>query len=403
VVIQVSEQQVEELANQIDRFQELVGSGAASGWTPGTVAEWRALHAKLETAMWRLSLVPLAPLAKQFETLAWETAGRLKKQVHWECGGFDLEIGSPEREAVSVALLHAVRNAVDHGVETPFERKQAGKVAMGLIRVEALVLGGALRIRISDDGRGPDLERIGKRAVELGFVPEASVQRLTTTERLELLFQSGFSTRVQATPTSGRGIGLDAVYSALHQIGGNAQARIAESGGFELRLSVPVDFVGAEVFPVTLGSRVFWIQTRACERWTAPLSESDSFAANRLAHALGEPVPAQPRYLRVPDPDGRGFWLSVDSIGAPELRFFRRLDPIWRTTGPLWMQRWMDLSGGRALGCRWLQPVEGGPSTMATTLLADPEILAHLVGERSSAAASPGSQTPRRSAPQSSL
>ena len=400
MAIQVSEQQIEELANQIDRFQELLGEGPAHGWTPGFVAEWRDVHARLETAVWRLSLVPLAPLAKQFETLAWETAGRLKKQVHWECGGFELEVASPVREAISVALLHAVRNSVDHGIETPFERKQAGKVAMGLIRVEAQILGGVVRIRISDDGRGPDLDRIVARAVELNFLQEAQTSRLGTAEKLEILFQPGFSTRTQATATSGRGIGLDAVYSSMTEVGGSAQARIAESGGFDLRLSVPVDFVGADVVPVTLGSRTFWIQSRACERWNAPLSESDLFAANRLAHALTEPVPAQPRYLRVPDPDGRGFWLAVDSIGSPEFRFFRRMDPIWRTTGPLWMQRWMDLSGGRALACRSItRPEEGsvvtGPAAM--TLLADPEILAHLVGERST------SQTPRRSAPQSSL
>jgi hypothetical protein len=132
-------------------------------------------------------------------------------------------------DALDIGLLHCIRNAVDHGIEPPDERLAAGKPLRGAIRITAELEGDIVEIAVEDDGRGFDHEAIARRASETGLVDEA----------LELVFHPGLSTARKASRLSGRGVGLDAVRSAIRKVGGDVMARDRPGGGARIVMRVP--------------------------------------------------------------------------------------------------------------------------------------------------------------------
>ncbi|MGB8508323.1 MAG: ATP-binding protein, partial [Pyrinomonadaceae bacterium] len=128
------------------------------------------------------------------------------------------------------------RNAVDHGIETADERRGAGKDERGRVRVESIVEGASVVLRVSDDGRGVDTERVARVAAGRGLL--ATGETLTEAQALRLIFQPGFSTADEASTVSGRGVGLDVVASAIEELGGELRISSVRGAGttFELRL-----------------------------------------------------------------------------------------------------------------------------------------------------------------------
>jgi two-component system chemotaxis sensor kinase CheA len=176
---------------------------------------------------------PLTSLAEQYEYLASETARRLGKKVKTQFKGFEIQAGEKIRDALSVLLLHAIRNAVDHGIAPGGE---------GTITCALQSKAGVLQGKLQDDGPGPNLAKIARRAIEAGIAQPDDVVRATDDEKLEWLFEPGFSTVAsQPTSVSGRGIGLDAIRAALAEVKGEIKAAIAVDGGFELRFRIPLD------------------------------------------------------------------------------------------------------------------------------------------------------------------
>ncbi|HMK21239.1 MAG TPA: ATP-binding protein, partial [Terriglobales bacterium] len=142
------------------------------------------------------------------------------KQVRIEMEGRDTELDKTIIEAIKDPLTHLVRNAVDHGIETPSQRKAAGKDPEGRLQLRAFHEGGQVNIEITDDGAGLDHEKIRKKAVEKNLVASEQAGRLTERDIANLIFLPGFSTAEKVTNVSGRGVGMDVVKTNIEKIGG---------------------------------------------------------------------------------------------------------------------------------------------------------------------------------------
>lgn len=169
------------------------------------------------------------------------------KQVEFEVAGGDARLDRSLAERVADPLLHLVRNAVDHGVETEEERLAAGKPAVGRVAIEADSEGGLVVLRVTDDGRGVDVEAVGRAAAVAGLVAPGA--KLTNAQALRLIFRPGFSTAAQASLVSGRGVGLDVVERAVEEAGGEVRVRSVRGRGttFELRLPTALALLPAHV------------------------------------------------------------------------------------------------------------------------------------------------------------
>jgi len=201
----------------------------------------------LEDELINLRLVSLGPTLQR-AARAGRAAARLEaKEINFEISGADIRLDRLLVEAIADPLIHLVRNAVDHGIETVDERTQAGKLLRGTVRIEAVTEGSQSRLRVADDGRGVDPHFITAAARRLGLFK--SDTPLDMEQSLRLIFRPGFTTLASASDISGRGVGLDVVETAVEQVGG--ELRVSSKPGygttFEIRLPVTFGLVATNV------------------------------------------------------------------------------------------------------------------------------------------------------------
>jgi PAS domain S-box-containing protein len=178
--------------------------------------------AALESAVASLLHVPLVPAFYRFYTMVDDIAARLGKSVRLHVYGDGAASLPRERlSSLSDALVHLLRNALDHGIEPPAERRERGKPELGSVELVARLIDGSLCIQVCDDGRGIDPERVKKKAVETGLIDAQVAAKLSPREAVELVFLPHFSTAGELTEISGRGIGMDVVRESLKQVGGS--------------------------------------------------------------------------------------------------------------------------------------------------------------------------------------
>ena len=169
-----------------------------------------------------------------------DLARELGKQARFEVVGETTGVDRDILDRLEAPLNHLIRNALDHGLETPEERRAAGKPPAGTIRLEARHRAGMLQIVLSDDGRGIDLERLRAKVVERGLTTAAMAARLSEAELLDFLFLPGFSTKEQVTEVSGRGVGLDVVQSMVHSVRGSVRVASRPGKGTRFILQLPI-------------------------------------------------------------------------------------------------------------------------------------------------------------------
>jgi chemotaxis protein histidine kinase CheA len=186
-----------------------------------------------------VSRTPLNPLLASNATMARELAVDLGKRVEVRITGGEIAVTPETSEVIGILVVHALRNAIDHGIELPSVRTHAGKHPAGIIRIAVSRDGDRIKVSISDDGAGIDLERARTRAVERGLLsPDVAAQ--TTLEQIsDALFLPGFTTRDSLTPISGRGIGLNAGHAAVTGHGGTLRIERGSTGGLKLLCEVP--------------------------------------------------------------------------------------------------------------------------------------------------------------------
>jgi two-component system chemotaxis sensor kinase CheA len=237
----------------LDRLMNLVGelvltrnqllqhaSRATDGGLVGACQRLNLVTSELQRGVMKTRLQPIENVWKRLPRVVRDLAQLCGKSVRLELEGGNTELDKTIIEAIVDPLTHIVRNAVDHGLETPEQRSAAGKPTMGTLRLHAYHEGGRVNIEVSDDGRGLDLARVKARAIERGLISEQRARSLRLDELHGLLFLPGFSTVATVTNISGRGVGLDVVKSNIERLGGSVDLDSRAGHGTTLRIRIPL-------------------------------------------------------------------------------------------------------------------------------------------------------------------
>ncbi|HSL56807.1 MAG TPA: chemotaxis protein CheA [Acidimicrobiales bacterium] len=252
---------------------------------------------ELQEGVMRTRMQPIGTVWNRFPRIVRDLAHSMGKQVRVELEGAGTELDKTVVEAIKDPLTHLVRNAVDHGIETPEVRLAAGKPAEGTLSLRAFHGGGQVNIEITDDGGGIDVERVKATAVAKGVITPERAAAMEDREALDLIFAAGFSTAAEVTNVSGRGVGMDVVRTNIERIGGALDLQSEQGQGTTVRIKIPLTL--AIIPALVVGS--------ADERFAIP--QVSLLELVRLDR----------------DRDGGGVeWIS----GAPVLRLRERLVPV---------------------------------------------------------------------------
>src|SRR5262249_30291876 len=194
----------------------------------------------LQRSAMRMRMVPVGRVFRRFSRVVRDLGRRTGKPLSLQLEGESTELDRAVLDALEEPLLHLVRNAVDHGLETPDQRRAAGKPAEGRIGLEASREGNQVLVAVADDGRGIDAAAVRRKAIEKGLLEEAEAAALTDDESLQLVFRAGLSTAAAVTETSGRGVGLDIVRRKVEALKGSIRAANRPEGGASFLIRVPL-------------------------------------------------------------------------------------------------------------------------------------------------------------------
>jgi two-component system, chemotaxis family, sensor kinase CheA len=207
----------------------------------------------------QVRMVPVSLLTDRLPRVVRDLGNRLGKEVRLTVEGKDVEIDRSIMDSLMDPLLHLVRNALDHGLETKEDRAAAGKDPCGKLSIRTRQAESTVTIDIEDDGRGIDRNAVLARAIHRGLVKESEGPSLSDDEVFEFLQRPGFSTRDAVSDVSGRGVGLDVVKEAIETLGGEMQIRSELGRGTRFRLRLPTRVTIIPVFLVRAGEQTFAI------------------------------------------------------------------------------------------------------------------------------------------------
>jgi chemosensory pili system protein ChpA (sensor histidine kinase/response regulator) len=258
------------------------------------LAEQARVSKDLQQGLMRTRLLPFSEQAQRFRRLVRRTMTELDKRVELEVEGQEIRLDRTVLERITPSLEHLLRNAVDHGIESPKRRKQLGKREIGTVKIAVSRSGPEVVIRISDDGAGLDQDAIYQMAVQKGML--ASGAKLTDEELFQLILEPGFSTMQEVTQISGRGVGLDVVNADIKQFGGTLDIASQPGQGCMFTIRLPfmlavnqalLVVVDDETFALPISNvagvvRVSWENLRRLETEQAPSFE---YAGSRYRFA----------------------------------------------------------------------------------------------------------------------
>jgi chemotaxis protein histidine kinase CheA len=206
-----------------------------------------------------LRMLPLSTVLDAYPRYVFTIASELGKQVQIHIEGAENEIDKNLIESLSEVFLHMIRNSIDHGIETPEERKKLKKNETGLLLIRCVRESGSMKVTISDDGKGINIEAIRRKIVDQGMVSKETAAALGEEELLNFIFQSGFSTAEKLSSVSGRGVGMDAVRNNIERMKGSIIVQSKAGEGTVFTISVPLSMASLMGFPISSGSMKFII------------------------------------------------------------------------------------------------------------------------------------------------
>ncbi len=256
------------------------------------VAQLALVSRNLETDILDIRLLPAATVLNPLERVVRDLARTQNKEIRLITRGREIEVDRKILEQLRDPLLHMVRNAIDHGIETPDQREALGKTREGTINLAVAQRGDAVEVIIEDDGAGMDPELIRLSAIRKGFLSEASAGALDDQTALDLIFRAGFSTKMTATEISGRGVGMDVVHEHLERLAGRITIWSVPGRGTRFTIRAPLTLATTRAILVEQSGRMFAIPSALIER-TARVREPDivSLQGNRAVAIEGRPVP----------------------------------------------------------------------------------------------------------------
>ena len=194
----------------------------------------------LQAMVMQVRMIPVEAVFLRFPRLVRDLSGKLDKKVELLLSGSETELDRTVVDQLGDPLVHLVRNSLDHGLEPPEERVAAGKPAAGTLEISAQHTGGSVLISVRDDGRGIDPVRVAGKAAERGLIAADAVDQVDMGQAIELLFSAGFSTAEEMSDISGRGVGLDAVRTAIRGLGGEVLVQSELGAGTTTQIRLPL-------------------------------------------------------------------------------------------------------------------------------------------------------------------
>ena len=213
----------------------------------------------LQNVVMKIRMVPIAFVFNRFPRMVRDLAKQLSKEINFIIEGEDTELDRTFVEDIGEPLVHLLRNAIDHGIETKEERIAKGKPPVGTVVLSARHEGNNVVIEVKDDGRGIDRNAVVRKAIEKGLISEAQAESMPDEKVYELLFLPGFSTRSDATELSGRGVGMDVVKSVVESLNGTVKIESVKDRGTTVTIRLPLTLAIIQALLVTVNNHVYAI------------------------------------------------------------------------------------------------------------------------------------------------
>ncbi|NCY03429.1 MAG: chemotaxis protein CheA [Planctomycetia bacterium] len=271
-----------------------------------SLGQLRGISTELQRTALALRMVPVRGTFQKMARLVRDLSGQVHKEIRLVLEGEETELDRTVVEELGDPLVHMIRNAADHGIESPEERAAAGKEPGGTITLRAFHKGGMVILQIADDGRGMSVGRIRAKAVERGLVDPQ--QPLSDREVLDLIFAPGFSLASQVTDLSGRGVGMDVVRRNIERLRGTIEIDSVEGRGTTFTIGLPLTLAIIEGLLVQVGDQKFVVPTLAVRESFRPLPQMLSRLQGRgvMVSVRGTltPLLRLAEMLRIPDAVG---------------------------------------------------------------------------------------------------
>jgi two-component system chemotaxis sensor kinase CheA len=299
--------------SKIDRIMNLVGelvigrsmvtqalSEFSSGDAHGTAADrlsdangfLERTMTELQAAVLKIRMVPVEHVFRRFPRLVRDLAHSRGRKVDLDIQGGMTELDKSIVDALGEPLLHLVRNAIDHGLESPRERELAGKSPAGKLKLAAFYEGNHAHVVVEDDGRGIDLARVGERAVALGLIETSQLDAMTPSDILNTIYQPGFSTQETVSDISGRGIGMDVVRESIENLKGVIELSTAPGKGTRFLIRLPLTLAILRAVLVEVAGKAFAIPlTGVLEIVRLPRDRATSILGHGVLHWRDQVVP----------------------------------------------------------------------------------------------------------------
>jgi two-component system chemotaxis sensor kinase CheA len=242
-----------------------------------------------------LTMLPVASVFDGFPRAVRDLARTFDKEIDLAIRGRETELDKKIIEQIAEPLIHLIRNAVDHGIESPGDRERVGKPRAGQLVLSAEQQGNRILITLEDDGCGIDLQMLRAVAIQRRVAPAAEIDRWPEGQVLDLIFQPGFSTRSSATDVSGRGVGMDIVKSVVERLGGTVRVRSGLDRGTAITLNLPLSLALLRVVLLEAGEELFAMPTAAIRRvLQVAASDIGQLQHGPVAEIDGETIPLTP-------------------------------------------------------------------------------------------------------------
>ncbi len=274
-----------------------------------------------ESAM-RVRMIPISQVVSRFPRMVRDLSRQSGKEVALDIQGADTELDKSVMDMIADPLIHLLRNAIDHGIESPDERKAQGKEPQGHILLSASHQGNQVLITIQDDGRGVDAEQIRQKAIQRHLVTADDATAMAEDEILALIFRTGFSTLDRASSLSGRGVGLHLVKRYLEQVNGTIEFDTIPGTGSTFALKFPLTLAIIPALLVSIQTDIYAIPLAAVEEAVRiPGHASANIEAQRMIDWRGTPVPLVHLFELLEEPKSPTItasdWAMFDDVELP--------------------------------------------------------------------------------------
>ncbi|MFT3733674.1 MAG: chemotaxis protein CheA [Rhodocyclaceae bacterium] len=304
------------------------------------VSQLDLLVSDLQNAVMKTRMQPIGRLFQKYPRIARDLARSLGKDVEMVLSGEETEIDKTMIEDLSDPIIHLIRNAVDHGVESTQDRASAGKPEKSIVRLEARQEGDHILILVADDGRGMNAEKLRAKAVEKGLITDEEANTMDERQSFNLIFLPGFSTAAQISDVSGRGVGMDVVRTNIQKLNGTIDIRSEQTKGTTFVISLPLTLAILPVLLVCLNEQPFAVPLSMVREilpiHAAEVQELGGRATMvvrgevlpivTLAGLLGWPQDRVPEYGVLMQTAEQSFILAIDSFAGREDAVIKSLD-----------------------------------------------------------------------------